>query len=171
MNQLALPPGNLRNLTTYKVLLMKQKSMWSCLKLDSFDVEISFSKSKKAIICFLKEKNISIDTPTEMQIVIKSKLLCLDTKFSIAFHFNGEKLTAITMSPDMALEGKALYSRYNEIQKALENELGHPHNRSRLIMNLLDPDNRLARWQSNGIKIEHYLLNRFGMEETINIEL
>lgn len=150
---------------------MKQKSMWSCLKLDSFDAEIFFSKSKTAIICLLKEKNISIDTPTEMQIVIKSKLLCLDTEFSIAFHFNVEKLIAITMSPDMALEGKALYSRYNEIQKALENELGHPHNRSRLIMNLLDPDNRLARWQSNGIKIEHYLLNRFGMEEMISIEL
>lgn len=75
------------------------------------------------------------------------------------------------MSPDTALEGKALYSRYNEIQRALENELGHPHNRSQIIMNLLDPDNRVARWQSNGIKIEHYLLNRFGMEETINIEL
>ncbi len=109
---------------------MKQKSMWSCLKLDSFGIEISFSKSKKAIICFLKEKNISIDAPTEMQIVIKSKLLSLDTKFSIAFHFNGEKLIAITVSPDMYLEGKALYSRYKEIQKALENELGHPHNRS-----------------------------------------
>lgn len=150
---------------------MNQKSMWSYLKMDSFDVEISFSKSKKAIISFLKEKNISLDTPTEMQVVVKSKMLSLDVDFFIAFHFNGEKLIAITMSPDMALEGSALYSRYNEIQKALENELGHPHNRLQLIMNLLDPDSRLARWQSNGIKIEHYLLNRFEMEEIINIEL
>ena len=150
---------------------MKQKNMWNGLKLDSFGIEISFSKTKKEIISFLKEKNISIDTPTEMQIVIKSTLFSLDSKFFIGFHFSGEKLIAITMSPDMALEGKALYSRYNEIQKALEKELGYPHNHSRLIMNLLDPDNLLARWQSNGIIIEHYILNRFGMEETISIEL
>lgn len=150
---------------------MKQKNMWSCLKLDSFGIEISFLKSKREIINLLKEKNISIDTPTEMQVVIKSKIFSLDVIFFIAFHFNGEKLIAITMSPDTALEGKALYSRYNIIQKALENEFGRPHNRSRRIMDLLDPNNRLARWQSNGIKIEHYLLNRFGMEETINIEL
>lgn len=150
---------------------MKQKSMWSCLKLDSFEVEISFLESQKAIISFLKEKNISIDIPTERQVVIKSKILSLDTMFFITFHFNGEKLIAIAMSPDTVLEGKALYSRYNEIQKALENELGRPHNHLQLIVNLLDPDNRMARWQRSGIKIEHYLLNRFGMEETINIEL
>lgn len=106
-----------------------------------------------------------------MQIVVKSKLLSLDVDFFISFQFNGEKLIDITMSPNTALEGKVLDCRYNKIQKALENELGHPHNRLRSIMNLLDPDNRLSYWQRDGIKIKHYLLNRFGMEEIINIKL
>ena len=148
-----------------------KNNMWTCLKLDTFCIEVCFSQSKKTIISLLKEKNISIYTPTEMQIVIKSKLLSLDFEFSISFHFNGEKIISITLSPYTALESRALYSRYSDIQKALEIELGPPHYRSSLVMDLLSPDNRFARWQKNEIKIEHYLLNRFGLEETINIEL
>lgn len=150
---------------------MKQLNIWGCLKLDSFGVEAPFSKLRTELISSFHENNIPIDVPTEMQIVVKSKLLSLDVDFSISFQFSGEKLIAITMSPNKALEGKALYYRYNKIQKALENELGHPHNRLRSIMNLLDPDNRLFCWQRDGIKIKHYLLNRFGMEEIINIKL
>ena len=112
-----------------------------------------------------------MDIPTEMQIVVKSKLLSLDVDFFISFQFSGERLISITMSPNTALEGKSLDFRYKKIQKALENELGHPHNWLGAIMNLLDPDNRLSYWQKDGIKIEHYLLNRFGMEEIINIKL
>ena len=150
---------------------MKQTNIWSYFKLDSFGVEIPFSKSRTEFISSFHENNIPIDVPTEMQIVVKSKLLSLDVDFFISFQFSGEKLIAITMSPNTVLEGKALDCRYNKIQKALENELGHPHNRLRSIMNLLDPDNRLSYWQRNGIKIKHYLLNRFGMEEIINIKL
>ena len=150
---------------------MKQINIWGYLKLDSFGVETPFSKSKTELINSFRENNIPIDIPTEMQIVVRSKLLSLDVDFFISFQFSGEKLIAITMSPNAVLEGKALDCRYNKIQKALENELGHPHNRLRSIMNLLDSDNRLSYWQRDGIKIEHYLLNRFGMEEIINIKL
>ena len=150
---------------------MKRINIWGYLKLDSFGVETHFSKSRTEFISSFHENNIPIDIPTEMQIVVKSKLLSLDVDFFISFQFNGEKLIDITMSPNTALEGKVLDCRYNKIQKALENELGHPHNRLRSIMNLLDPDNRLSYWQRDGIKIKHYLLNRFGMEEIINIKL
>ena len=150
---------------------MKQINIWSYLKLDSFGVEAHFSKSKTEFISFFYENNIPIDTPTEMQLVVKSKLLSLDVDFFISFQFSGEQLIAITMSPNTALEGRTLDCRYNKIQKALENELGHPHNRLRSIMNLLDPDNRLSYWQRDGIEIKHYLLNRFGIEEIISIKL
>lgn len=145
--------------------------MLNHLKLDSFDVEISFSESKKEIIHSFREQNISIDTPTDVQIVVQSNMFSLDVNFLISFYFDGEKLIAIIMSPDTVLNGRALYSRYNKIQKALENQLGHPRNHLRLIMDLIDPDSRLAYWQSNGMKIEHYLVNRFGMEDIIHIEL
>lgn len=150
---------------------MKQNNIWEHLILDSFGVEMPFSKSKTEFISNLHENNIPIDMPTEMQIVVKSKLLFLDVDFFISFQFSGERLIAITISPNAVLEGKTLDYRYKKIQKALENELGHPHNRLRSIMNLLDPDNRLSYWQKDGIKIEHYLLNRFGMEEIISITL
>ena len=106
-----------------------------------------------------------------MFIVVKSKLLSLDVDFFISFQFSGERLISVTMSPNIALEGKALDCRYKKIQKALINELGYPHNWVGIIVNLLDPDNRIAYWKKDGIKIEHYLLNRFGMEEIINIKL
>ena len=150
---------------------MKQINIWACLKLDSFGLEIYFSKSRTEFITYFRENNIPIDIPTENQIVVKSKLLFLNVEFFISFQFSGERLIAITMSPDTALEGKDLDCRYNKIQKALENELGRPHNRLRSIMNMFDPDNRLSCWQRDGIKIKHYLLNRFGMEEIINIKL
>ena len=150
---------------------MKQINLWEYLMLDSFGVEMLFSKSKTEFISNLRKNNIPIDMPTKMQIVVKSKLLFLDVNFFISFHFSGERLIAITISPNEVLEGKALYCRYKNIQKALENELGHPHNWLRSIMNLLDSDNRFSYWQKDGMKIEHYLLNRFGMEESINITL
>ena len=119
----------------------------------------------------MDEKNIQIDMPTKSQIVVKSKLLSLDIEFFISFQFDDEKLIAIMMSPNMVLEGRSLNSCYNKIQKALENKLGYPHSYWRSIINLLDPENRLTYWKSNGIKIEHYLFNRFGMEEIISIKL
>ena len=150
---------------------MSQHSLWHCVKIDSFDIKIPFTLSKSEIICFLKEKGILVATPTEKQVIIKSKMFSLDTTFCIDFHFNNERLIGLTMSPDIFLEGKALYCRYGEIQKILEGELGHPHKHSSVIMNLLDPDGRLAQWCNKDIKIEHYLLNRFGMEEIISIVL
>ncbi len=150
---------------------MKQTNMWNHLKLDSFEIETPFSKSRTEFIAYFQDNNISVEIPTEMQIIVKSKLLSLDIVFSISFQFSGEKLITVMMSPDAVSEGKALDCRYNKIQKALVNELGHPHIQLRSIMNLLDPDNRLSYWRKDGIRIEHYLMNRFGMEEIIKIEL
>lgn len=150
---------------------MYQKGNQQYIILDSFGVDIPFSKTKAEITRLLQEKKALLVTSNEEQIIVKSKVLSLDIVFFVAFQFSGEKMIAITMSPDRYLEGSALYSRYKEVQKALENKFGCPHNPIRSIMNLLDPDSSLARWQNDGIKIEHYLLNRFGMEETVCIKL
>ena len=150
---------------------MLQINIWDHLKLDSFGVETPFSKSRTEFVSFFHENNVPIDIPTKTQIVVKSKLLSLDFDFYISFQFIGEGLIAITISPCKALEGKSLDCRYNKIQKALEKEIGRPINRLRSIMNLLDPDNRLSYWHRDGIEIKHYLLNRFGMEEIIDIKL
>ena len=106
-----------------------------------------------------------------MQIIVKSKLLLLDIVFYISFQFDDEKLIAITMSPDTALDGKRLFLRYKKIQKAMETSLGYPSNRLQKLIYLLAPESSSYYWINNGIKIEHYLLNRFGMEETIRINL
>ena len=150
---------------------MKKTNIWEYIKLDSFGVEIPFSQSKTELLGYFHENNIPTNMPIEMQIVLKSKLLSLDVDFFISFQFSEEQLVAITISPCMSLEGKSLGCRYKKIQKALENELGRPHNRLSSIMNFLDSENRLSYWQRDGIKIEHLLLNRFGTEEIINIKL
>ena len=150
---------------------MIQNRKWNFLRLDSFDIEIPFSKTRTEIIKLLREKNVVIDTSVEMQVVIKSKLLSLDIVFYIVFQFDNEKLISITMSPNEFLEGNTLHSRYKEIQTALEKEFGHSCNMVQTFLNLLDPDSCSVRWQKNGIKIEHYLLNRFGMEEIVRIKL
>ena len=148
---------------------MRTKNILSYLKLDSFGVELQYSKPRTDLIRFFYDNDIPVNMSPKMQIVVKSKLLSLDVTFCISFQFDDENLIAITMTPDTNLEGKTLFSRYGKIQKALESELGHPCNYFRKIMNLLDPQNRSSYWFRNGVKVEHYLLNRFGMEEIINI--
>ena len=99
---------------------MKEINLWCYLTLDSFGVKTPFSKSKTEFISYFHKNNIPIDIPSEMQIVVKSKLLSLDVDFFISFQFSGEKLIAVTMSPNKALEGKTFYCRYKRIQKALD---------------------------------------------------
>lgn len=139
------------------------------LKLDSYDVEISFPISKKEIIETFIRNNISIDMPTEKQIIVKSKLLSLDYDFFMCFYFNGEKLDGITLLLDEYLEGRGLYDRYRKVQKALENEWGRSYDLIQSIVNCLNPDGYLMRWKSNTVVAEHYLLNHFGVEEHIDI--
>lgn len=150
---------------------MKTINLCNYLKLDSFGVDLHFSKSRTELIRFFNENSIPINMSTETQIIIKSKLLSLDVTFYISLQFDGEKLLTITMSPNISLEGKSLFYRYSKIQKALKNELGYPCYRLKSIFYLLDPENRSSYWMRNGIRIEHFLLNRFGMEEIINIKL
>ena len=150
---------------------MKIINVWNYLKLDSYGVELYFSKSRTELIRFLEENNIPMTMLTDMKIVVKSKILSLDFSFYISCQFDDEKMIAITMSPNTALEGKCLLRRYRIIQKALEYELGPPRNRLRSIMCVFDPENRSSYWMRNDIKIEHYLSSRFGTEENINIQL
>lgn len=150
---------------------MNQISLWTSLKLDSLEDEIPFRISKVELIKIFERNSVSFDVPDERIIIVKSSLLSLEELFYVSFQFEGEKMIAITMSPCIAVEGKELNSRYKKIQTILENELGRPYNRWRLIMNFLDPDNRLSYWMRDGRKIEHYLQDRFAMEEIINIKL
>ena len=150
---------------------MKPKNLCSYLKMDSYDVIIPFSKSKNEIAAFLKEKSIQFDSPSDEKIILKSKILLLDIEFFIFFKFECQKLTSISMAPGLILEGKALYSQYSKVQKSLVKELGYPHNVLMSIMNFLVPDSRTAQWRCNGGKIEHYLLDRFRVEEIISIKL
>ena len=61
--------------------------MLEFLTMESFDADVSFSMTKKEMIDFLQEKDIPFGMPTEMQIVVKSKILALDIDFYIDFQF------------------------------------------------------------------------------------
>lgn len=143
--------------------------MWDYLKINSLNFEVPFSKTE--LTRWLNENGISLIKDTEMNIVIKSKVLSLDIVFNIIFQFRDEKLISIMMSPDKFLEGEDLYLRYDEIQMVLVKELGigNTFNPLQVIINVLVPDSRSFCWKKKGAKIEHYLLNRFGMEEIISI--
>lgn len=150
---------------------MRTINFCNCLELNSFGVELLFSKSRSEIIRFFFENNIPTNILTKKQIIVRSKLLFLDVDFFISCQFNDDKLFSVTISPDTTLEGKPLLSQYKRIQKALENELGYPCNRWNSIFYLLSPESSSLYWLKDGVRIEHSLLNRFGLEETINIKL
>lgn len=147
---------------------MQHKEVWDQLKLDSLDIVIAFDESKKRIMDLLNEKNISINVPGEEWIILYSKMFCLDMQFCIGFRFKGEKLVSISISPEKYVEGKEVYLRYKEIQSALEKELGRPNNYLCCMMKWWNSDRR-AYWRGKEIFIEHYLRERFGMEENIHI--
>ena len=137
------------------------------LKLDSFGVNFLFSSTRTELIEFFNDNNISINMPSEVQIVFKSKLLLLDVVFYVSCYFDSEKLIAVTISPDTNLEGKSLICRYNKIQRAMESELGYPRNRWWSIICLFAHENRSFYWEKNGVKIEHYILKKNGTSENL----
>lgn len=151
--------------------MLKHKGILRFVKIDSYNIEVDIHQSKNELITFLREKNVLFDMPTESAIMIKSNLLSLDVEFYIYFHFDSERIVAITMSPDKALQEEEMFSRYEIIQKALEVKLGIPENAMRLIMRIVDPHSRFSRWNKEGICIEHYIIDRFGLEDIISIKL
>lgn len=149
---------------------MKTKKVFDHIKLDDFNIEIPFSISKNALIDLFEEKNIPVDTTAVGSVVVKSCMFSLEICFFIYFGFHDERLTSVTMSPVEHLENSAWYLRYKQIQKALMNEWGKPCNHWPSILNLLYPDDQSARWKCDKVKIEHYIRDRFGMEEAIEIK-
>lgn len=144
---------------------------WWTLKLDSYDVRVDLMGEKDAIEDLFRTKKVDYRMIDNNQIAIRSRLFALDIDFYLSFVFAREKITRIIISPCVSLEGKALCSRYNKIQKALISRYGFPSNRIGAIINLLDRDNSYSRWKNKGVEIEHYLVDRFGAEETIKIQL
>lgn len=151
---------------------MNRVNLCDFLRLDSFDVEIPFIMTKTELCCFLKNHHITFNMPSENHVLFKSKLLALNIDFYISCQFVGEKMIAVTMAPDTYLEGKGLRCRYNKIQKAMEKELGRPWNQQ-VLWNILILGWASVHpyWMYNGIKIEHYIEDRFGPTDTINIKL
>ena len=119
----------------------------------------------------MQENGVPLDASSEARLSVSSCLWSLGSAFLIVFHFRGERLTSITLSPEKALEGGALFARYEVIQKAMEAEYGRPRHPLQTILNVLDPDHPSSRWHRDGVRIEHFLLDRFGMEERIRILL
>ena len=70
---------------------------------DSYNLEIPFSKTKSEILPLLRERNALLDGFDETRAVVRSKLFSLDLVFRVGFQFRGEKLTAVHMSPEETL--------------------------------------------------------------------
>lgn len=149
---------------------MGKKNLFEFLRMDSYNIEIPLSASKTDIICILKENGITISIPMDMSVVVKSTLFSLDIEFCIAFLFQEEILVSVMMSPCDFMEGKDLYSRYKQIQYALEKKLGKTTNCLWKIMNFFNPSASSMRWKTKDVFIEHYLFERFRMEEIISIQ-
>lgn len=144
---------------------------WQTLKLESYDISVAFMERKDTIEDLFKSKKVVYRIFDNNQIAIKSRLFALDIDFYLSFVFVCEKITQIIISPCESLEGNALYSRYNKIQKALISRYGFPSNHIWAIINLLDRDNSYSYWRNKDMEVKHYLMDRFGMEETIKIQL
>ncbi len=137
------------------------------INLESYDIEFLRPIQKSELWDALHENNIPVKMPTNKQIVVTSKMLSLGYDFCVDFQFNDEDLVAITIAPIEYMEGKALYSRYKQIQEKLKEELGATHNILQLFVNRLNPDGSLSCWKCGNVEVKHYLFERFGMEEHI----
>ena len=153
---------------------MRQIKLSECLRLDSFGIDMPLLETKAKVVDLLNNNNINADILTHDQvtlITLKSKMLALDMKFCITFQFVAETPVAITIVPGEACKNDNVYHRYKTIEKSLERRLGKPHNPLMAVTNLLDRDSCQWHWSIKGVKIKHYLLNRFGIEEIIDIKL
>ena len=150
---------------------MRQTNIWDYIKLDSFGIKIDYSKSMPDLLSFFEENKIPHDFTRKTQITTKSKLFSLDIEFFVSFEFEDERLIVIVASPCGVANNDDIKRRYNDIQKTLEKELGKPLNPLHLIINLLNPNEQLISWKKHKLKIRHFLFDRFGMEERIEIRI
>lgn len=141
------------------------------LHLDSYHIDIFFSQTRTEMLEILKNASVSIKSMEEENIYVSSKLFSLDVEFKIAISFNDEKLVGIMIRPDEELSGKKLHMRYICIQKELEKNFGFCYNFIKKLINYLDPNNCYLDWCYDNIKIEHYIIERFGMEEIIRFSI
>ena len=139
------------------------------LMLDSHEANIPLPISKVDLITLLSASKIAYSTPSETRLLVRSAVFSLDFEFMLAFGFNNDTLLNIVMSPMEALSGKAALERYRSIRSAMEVHFGRPRNWLRRLASRLDPYDQCANWQFENATIEHRLLDRFGIEDTVTI--
>lgn len=147
------------------------EKIYNCLQLESYNLKINLPLTKMEVEKILKEHGVPFRVSTDSsQIVVTSKILSLSYDFCINFQFIGEKLNTLIISPVDYKENKALYSRYKEIQKKLEKEIGVTCNILYYIGNWLNPRGSIFRWNKGNIEVKHYIFEHFVMEEHIQIK-
>lgn len=139
------------------------------LMLDSHNTNIPLPISKGDLIKLLNARKIAYSAPSETRLLVRSTVFSLGFEFMLAFGFNNDTLLNIVMSPMAALSGKAALERYRSIQAALEAHFGRPRNWLRRLASRLDPYDQCANWRLKNTTIEHRLLDRFGIEDTVTI--
>lgn len=139
------------------------------LMLDSHKANIQLPISKGDLIKLLNARKIAYSAPSETQLLVRSTVLSLDFEFMLAFGFNNDTLLNIVMSPMAALSGKAALERYRSIQAALEVHFGRPCNLLQRLASRLAPYDQCVNWRLENATIEHRLLDRFGIEDTVTI--
>lgn len=146
------------------------EKIYHCLQLETYNLKINLPVTKMEVEKILKEHEVPIQVFADSQIVVKSKLLSLSYEFSINFQFKEGKLITIIISPLDYKENRDLYTRYKEIQKKLEKELGVACNFLYFIGNWLNPRGSMFCWKKRNIEVKHYIFEHFAMEEHIQIK-
>ena len=145
---------------------MKKSIRWE-LHLDSYDIDIFFHQTKTELLKLINKASIPTKKIGAENLLITSKLFLLDIDFRIFIKFDGEKMVYIIIHPDTEVNIKTLYSQYRYIQLALEKKYGYYHNIFQRLINYLDPINCYSCWAFDNIRVEHYIIERFGIEEAI----
>lgn len=139
------------------------------LMLDTHETAVPLPITKGELVELLSASKIAYSTPSETRLLVRSAVFSLGLEFMLAFGFGNDTLLNIVMSPTAALSGKAALERYRSIQAALEVYFGRPRNWLRRLASRLDPYDQCANWRLKNATIEHRLLDRFGIEDTVTI--
>lgn len=142
-----------------------------CIRLDTHNLIIPLTSSKAEIIRILQDNGVNVDFTRPNFCVFKSTLFSLNIIFCIAIRFENEKVISVSIAPESTGTEENAHLRYKLIQRTLEKKLGRVRNPIHTVINHLDPDNMKNSWKYDGITIKHFLECRFGIEETILIEL
>jgi hypothetical protein len=147
------------------------------LYLDDYNFFIDWYIDKKSLLAIFSH-SIKYEIAEDSQFEycgfrVIAKVFGLKEAIGITFNFVKEKMTSVNIYGYNLTPQNSVYDNYiafEAMQNYLEEILGKPNNFSKFFSKFFETkDSRTYKWHFNKVTVKHYIFDRFGLVEYLEI--